>query len=765
MNRNNLIKCPKCKTLYRIPITDKLLKITCRECNHIFYNKKIPIKKNNKFILLSITAITLIVFGWFIINPEKRDSLISKIKSSNWVTISYSGLIDNSVLTHSGETVHEVINKIPNYSDEIKGLVQQYLEPYSELCHQILLASTNNDNVNLINIIDNYPIGSNQPAWVALFREGHYQLYYNKNIIRVFTKGKNPELSYNQNYSIIRHPINDILASKSTNIQKIEIYVFSNNYSTCELRLNTIPYILYPKDLSDSANQNVLLSPKHNSINLEGLKYFFEQNVILEAIEIDDNNNLYLYGRKADKKQTLSNNPISLSDFAVIYRSIFHCGNNSPYISLDNHEDNRYAKVNFGGLLENTFVGNVVLEADKLFKTLSTGLDPNTHNLIKSNITNSVPNFLTEDERNLLDNFGDDHMQIRYWFYPDSIITVTDGSIGAVQKYQFLADIERMDAKISVGNAVRKTIDHLNNNYSQYEKVFHTFKELSNVGRLMALVNWLKYMRLDNRVELDDLLSVMIPACTTPIRTKKMLAITTIAYPSNSNLTEEKVRNLSKVYDISELLDQYSYSTSDEKFLSISENYYSKIDISELAPPIYNQILSESEYYDNIITSNEIKINDLDNKIKVKESKLDRYNAESIKQFNYLVDNYNNLLKKQEVYINSYNAKIKELNNLNMVTNYIASIGGGINLEPTYFKVISCKTNSQIQKIKEIKSALLSSTSKNNDKWIRSNSEISGSTINELPENYFKNVSSKNNNKKYTFSSKGNHFVFYKKAM
>jgi hypothetical protein len=723
-----------------------------------------PLSNNKKLILLFITAITLIVISWFIISPAKRVSLISKIKSSNWVTISYSGLIDYSVLTHSGETVREVINKIPDYSDEIKGLVQPYLEPYSELCHQVLLASTNNDNVNLINILDNYPIGSNQPAWVSLFREGHYQLYYNKKIIRIFIKGKNPELSYNQNYSVIRHPINDILASESTNIQKIEVYVFSNNYSTCELRLNTIPYILYSKDLSNPANQNVFLSPKHKSINLEGLKYFFEQNVILEAIEIDDKNNLYLYGRKADKKQTLSNNPISLSDFAVIYRSIFHCGNNSPYISLDNHEDNRYAKVNFGGLLENTFVGNVVLEADKLFKTLSTGLDPNTHELIKSNITNSVPNFMTEDERNLQENFGDDHMQIRYWFYPDSIITVTDGSIGAVQKYQFLADIERMDAKISVGNAVRKTIDHLNNNYKQYEKACLTFEELSNVGRLMALVNWLKYMRLDNRIELDDLLSVMIPACTTPIKTKKMLAITAIAYPSDSNLTEEKVRNLSKVYDISELLDQYSYSTSDKKFLSIAENYYSKIDISELAPPIYNKILSESKYYENIITSNEIKIDNLDNKIKVKESKLDRYNAESVKQFNYLVDSYNNLLKKQEAYINSYNSKIKELNNLNMVTNYIASIGGGINLEPTDFKVISSKTNSQIQKIQEIKSAILSSTPKS-DNWIRSNSEISGSTINELPVNFDKNVSSKNNTEKYSFSSKGNHFVFHKKAM
>ena len=221
------------------------------------------------------------------------------------------------------------------------------------------------------------------------------------------------------------------------------------------------------------------------------MQEFFKQGVICEAAEVDRASNFYLYGRRSND-QTVYGSPLSLSDFSVVYRSIFHYGHNAPYISLDKHEDNRYAKVNFGGLLENTRVGGVVLESDKLFKTLSVGLDPNTNKLIRNQINRAVPNFLTEDERSLLNEKRTGKAQIRYWFYPDNIGTETDGSIGVISFYQLLADVERMDVKISVGRAQRDTIDHLNSNYSQYEKALRPFKELSTVGRMMALVNWLQ---------------------------------------------------------------------------------------------------------------------------------------------------------------------------------------------------------------------------------------------------------------------------------
>ena len=282
----------------------------------------------------------------------------------------------------------QVIQKIPKYTAD-KGLVQRYLEPYSVLCHDVLLSTlAEPDTPPLVNILAHYPIGSKQPAWVDLFREGHFQLYYNANLIRIFLKGSNPKNSFEKYHSVIRHSIRDVIHSAHTSISNLEVHAFDNHYASTKLRLNTIPYVYKIEDLD--------LSPKHKPIDLASIEYILRQGVILEAVEVDANDDLYFYGRKV-AGQTLAGHNVSLSDIAVIYRSIFHYGHNAPYISLDKHEDNRYAKVNFGGHLENTHTGNVVLEADKLFKLLSTGIDPNIHKPMKFKITKHVPTFLPVD--------------------------------------------------------------------------------------------------------------------------------------------------------------------------------------------------------------------------------------------------------------------------------------------------------------------------------------------------------------------------------
>ncbi len=761
MNLQEYINCPICDMRYRIPRTNQPLKITCKNCHEVFY-KNLPLqqkKQGNKYLIPGIIIALIAAFIWFNQNSTSSgskpvSSIFSKTKSSNWVTISYGGLVNRSILTHSGETVGEIIRKIPNYTDDLKGQVQQYLEPYSILCHDVLLSTVSPDTLPLVNILAHYPVCSEQPAWVDLFREGHFQIYYNTNLVRLFLKGSNPKTSFEKYHSVLRHPVQDIINSSHTSIENVEVYVFKNDYAKTEIRLNTIPSVFKVNELD--------LSPKRKSIDLTSIEYFLNQGVILEAVEVDANKDLYLYGRKASG-QTLAGYPISISDIAVIYRSIFHYGYNAPYISLDKHEDNRYAKVNFGGHFENTHAGHVVLEADKLFKALSTGLDPNTHKLVKSKITKEVPNFLTEDERGLLEDIGEGHTQIRYWFYPDSIGTVTDGSIGAVLTHQFLADVERMekDINVNVGNAVRKTIDHLNNNFSQYERAENTFKELSTVGRIMALVNWLKGMNMDDRIELDDLLSVKIPAFTTLKRTKKMLAVTAIAYPGNSYLTSQNVRNYTNTYYISHLLDQYSPTTTDKNFLNIAGDYFSNIDLSELAPSKYKEIQSSIDNYNRLIKSNESRIESLENEIDRKKYTLNRYSSRELDRYNDLINEYNSLLATQKSYINTYNSKVSELNNMNITSRSITSIGGGINLRPSEFKRISRNRNSlKLRELTRIKSKIktVGKIAKSGN-WIRSNAGIGGSRINKLPVNSWKSAKSINGKIEYSFSSNSGDFA------
>jgi len=694
-----------------------------------------------------LISVFFILFTFTLISCQSisidADSIFNKTKPDNWITISYGGAVDKSILTHSGERVGNVIQKIPSYDDDFKGLVQQYLEPYSILCHDVVLYNIEPDTPPLVNILAHYPIGSEQPAWVDLFREGHFQLYYNSDLIRLFLKGDNSENSFEKYQSVIRHPIQDLINSKHLSIKNIEVYVFNNDYAKTEIQVNITP--------ATSAIDDLDLSPKHQPIDLGSIEEFLSNGIALEAVEVDEKNDIFFYGRSASN-QTVAGKLVSISDIAVIYRSIFHYGYNAPYISLDTHEDNRYAKVNFGGHLENTRVGHVVLEADKLFKTLSTGIDPNTHEFVKSKITKYVPAFLTEDERGLLEDINEGNTEIRYWFYPDEIGTVTNGSIGAVQKHQFLADAERMDIEVQLNKATRETIDHLNNNFSQYEKAENTYKELNTVGRMMALVNWLKEMNMEDRVELDDLLSVKIPVFSTPEKTKKMLAITAIVCPGDLNITNKNVRDYTKTYYLSHLLDKYSSSTSDDEFLKIANNYFSQVDIAELYPP-YEKLGDQIDEYDRQINSKEKEIELLNNEIERKKDTLDEYSSSDIDQYNNLINKYNSLLEDQESLINVCNAKINELNGMNIISGAIFSIGGGISLDPREFKQTIIKKDSPaIIEITKVKNQLkfVGNISKSGD-WIRSNATNSGSRINKFPDISWVLFKSENGAVKYTY--------------
>jgi len=717
----------------------------------------------NKKFLLVVAVIIVASVGtslWFKGDIQETGSkaiksILSVAKTSEWVTIDYSKLVNMSTLTHSGETVGEIISKIPRYTDDMKGNVQEYLEPYSVLCHDVLLATTVPDTMPLINIVDHYPVDSEQPVWVDLFREGHFQLYYNTNTIRVFLKGSRPDRSFEKYFSIIRHPLQDVINSEYIDIKNVEVYVFSNDYASMEIRLNTIPKV-YPISGID-------FSPRRNSIDLSSIESLLNQGIILEAVEVDKNNDLYFYGRRA-QIQTLAGMPLSLADIATIYRSIFHYGNNAPYISLDKHEDNRYAKVNFGGHFENTHVGSVVLEADKLFKTLSTGIDPNTHNLVKNKIKRKVPGFITQAERRLIEDSGEGSVQIRYWFYPDSIGTVTDGFFGIVQNSQFLADVERMDVKQNVSNAVRNTIAHLNNNYENYEQAEDTFKELSTVGRLMALVNWLKGMNIDKQIELDEFLSVKLPAFTTPKKTKKMLAVTAIAYPENSFLNNSNIGSHTKTYYISDLLDKYSTKTSDKYFLDVAHDYFSQIELSELAPSRYNKLITDIDYYEKLIASQESKNDAMKTRIDRKKRALDQYSSSDVDNYNTIIQKYNKMLETQSFYIDKFNSKVNELNNMNLVSRCISSVGGGINLRPDEFKRISRNRNAPIlRKIREIKSSMKAQGNiARSENWIRNNvGETSSARVNVLPTNLWVLSKSVNSGIQYSYrSSSGNHMTF-----
>jgi len=259
-------------------------------------------------------------------------------------------------------------------------------------------------------------------------------------------------------------------------------------------------------------------------------------------------------------------------------------------------------------------------------------------------------------------------------------------------------------------------------------------------------------MNIDDRVELDDLLSVKIAAFTTPEKTKKMLAITAIVCPEDLNITNQNVRDHTKTYYLSPLLDKSSSSTSDNEFLEIANNYFSQVDIAELYPP-YKKLEDQVDDYDRQINSKEKEIELLENEIKRKTDTLNKDSSSDIDQYNNLINKYNNLFENQESMINVYNAKVTELKSMNIISRTISSIGGGISLDPREFKqTIMNKDSPAIRKIVKVKNQLESvgNISKSGE-WMRSNATNGGSRINKLPDISWTSSKSENGSVKYTY--------------
>ena len=722
MNNRAVIPCEQCHKSLRVPADRGTLRIRCPHCQAQFVWTPDPPRQQEAERVkvsdagwprwLKAAAAISVIVGVFALgrylgywngskhqssspsSPIQNTEQLSRQRSSpQWVRISYDDLIDKRIITHSGQTIGILLDRISGLNTsppvEVLSDLQPYLEPFSFICNEIVAAARSADVTPYLNVIADYPAGSRQPAWAALFREGRYQLFVGNEKVRLFLKGNNAAALFNQYYGVVRHPLRQALGRVGADKMPVEVYAFENDYSSRTISLDLDPYVL-----EIGADQ---LGPRLAVLPLADLANFFNQDITLEAGEIDGNGNFYLYGTPS-ARHTVASCQQSLEDFTVVYRSMFHYGYNAPYISLDRHEDNRYAKVNFGGLLEDTRVGSVVLEADKLFKTMSTGLDPNTRAIIREKIRNAVPDFVTEDERGLREN-ETGHIKIRYWFYPDQIRTVTDGRIGVVERYQFMADAERMDVKTTLGRAQRETIDHLNRKFAEYAQALPTYRELSTVGRMMAIVTWLQQSSARDRVDLDALLSVELSPFETPRRTKKLLALT--AEVSASNRAEGNMGARRKVYNFDTVLEGVKPSTDDKAILDLARRHFSKMKDSELVP-------SEVQNAEVKVRRMQARIKSLESRIDRERKVLDDSSEYEVNRFNAMVNEFNSFRAEYNDAIDSYNRSIGDKG---VSVRTMVSVGGGINLRPKDFaKPLQAADSPLIQRIRSSREILRSST-------------------------------------------------------
>ena len=578
-------------------------------------------------------------------------------------------------ITHSGATVADVVADLKrNPADEgLRALVQPYLAPMSGLLAGAALdpgaPRTWRDLQAELSAADrNDP--SARPAWRDLLDEGRYRVCYDAEGVRLFVPGADAGMAFEAAWPLLRYPVRFLRDSGRSRCATIEVYAYDNDYAGLSLRVGGRAHKVDP-GLIDAALPG--LAP----LNLAALDDFMRTGTMPAAIEVDEAAKLYLYGREGETG-TLAGSNMTLADLAVAYRAVFWCGDNEPYISLDQNEDNRFAKVNFGGLLADTKIGQVTLDADRYFKTISTGLDPFNGRDLSGTIRAQVAGFSPGSVKDLTTE-AVGRSSYRFWFYPDSLRVVTDGSIGAVESPRFLADIERQDGPRRISRGQRESIDDLNSRYEAYGRAVPTYAELDNVGRLLALMTWLRETKADARVDLASLLSVELPPWRTERATGKILAVNCYSGPE-AGLDERDPAFLprTRVFDFSTKLSQCKSTITEDELLEFGGACFDQLPRSAYTPAAEHEANQRLTAIKAELDRQERALKKMSDDID--RTHVDQYSQPSIDAYNAKVERYEAARQVFNGEVERYNSMADQTNAAEITTQMYVSVGGGIDL-------------------------------------------------------------------------------------
>lgn len=208
--------------------------------------------------------------------------------------------------------------------------------------------------------------------------------------------------------------------------------------------------------------------------------------------------------------------PFRPDDFAVVLRAVM---NGSPIgVSIEDPVVEGMMTVRYIGGIEDTHVGAVLFEADRLLKCLAQGRD----NLTGQVLTAKVPGH--QSELDLLARLGGARIPgvwHRYWFRPCQVIATLspDGKTLEFQKVQIEVATEYVPP---VGEGVSEPAAEafarfFTQNFDQYAQEFPVFRELESLAKMVAIARWLVEQGIP--IEKTGLLDRPIPFVPTPRQT------------------------------------------------------------------------------------------------------------------------------------------------------------------------------------------------------------------------------------------------------
>lgn len=142
---------------------------------------------------------------------------------------------------------------------------------------------------------------------------------------------------------------------------------------------------------------------------------------LVDGITLDDNNNLVLFG-KAGRQIKLPS--LRLDDVVTVFRSVYIHGE-GPTVTIDPNPENQEGSamiIRHGKATENTYVGWVLFQADRLMKSYTLGID----NVTTQEISSAVPGYDNVLNTIYFGGEGPEKMRKqghweRFWIVPDEV--------------------------------------------------------------------------------------------------------------------------------------------------------------------------------------------------------------------------------------------------------------------------------------------------------------------------------------------------------
>jgi len=481
---------------------------------------------------------------------------VTAAQTKEWIEIDYGELVDRRELSHSGESVGGLLDRLAGRSLPEPGerpadrlahtLLDPLLEPYGFVLQDVLDGLSPVADPPLIEVGSLFGPGQRQPAWVELLRARHYLVESDgTGRLRIclpaapdgadlesVSSAQAARLAYDRAWPVLRH----VFAAERRRLSgagdaqatlHVAVHPYVHQREITQFRLGRVPLQI---EVSDTRSLGT-----RPPLDLEGFAAFLEARLHPEGGRLAEDGSLRLLGSRPPIGSSVLGRPLELADFAVAYRTIFHGGLAEPYMSLDRGFAPQTSLVNYGGRLRDTDLGLVSLLCDIRFKTFSLGIDIVTGQDVRDGVRREVPGFRTHLERFSADpaSSGVHAQQTRLWFYPDSVdLTVSpQRDVLAMRRVRMSAASERLQGATMTADGgddppwTRATVAGINSDYDALASSFPELADLDQVVRLLSLFTWLRQAEAGGLSvpELDALMAVELPQASTPRRFPQLL--------------------------------------------------------------------------------------------------------------------------------------------------------------------------------------------------------------------------------------------------